>query len=82
MFIEQIIEFELRGPGPPGRTCNAKTGYFFGKTKISKENKSSSELLLTSTYAYCKRQCALLPFTWTKSITKFIKKMLRFQREF
>ena len=21
MLIEQIIEFELRGPGPPGRTC-------------------------------------------------------------
>ena len=33
MFIEQIIEFELRGSGPPGRTCNAKTGYFLGKTK-------------------------------------------------
>ena len=37
MFIEQIIEFELRGPGPPGRTCNPKTGYFNDKTKISKK---------------------------------------------
>ena len=50
MFIELIIEFELRSPGPPGRTCNAKTGYFQGKTKIFNENKSSSELLLTAKY--------------------------------
>ena len=28
MLIEQIIEFELRGPGPPGRTCTPTTGYF------------------------------------------------------
>ena len=21
MLVEQITEFELRGPGPPGRTC-------------------------------------------------------------
>ena len=38
MFIEKIIELELRGPGPPGRTCNPKTGYFHDKTKISKES--------------------------------------------
>ena len=25
MLIEQIIEIELRGPGPPGRTCNPVT---------------------------------------------------------
>ena len=25
MFIEQIIEFEVRGPGPPCRTCTAIT---------------------------------------------------------
>ena len=35
MFIEQIIEFELRGPGSPGITCTLITGY--DKTKISKE---------------------------------------------
>ena len=38
MFIEQIIEFELRGPAPSGRTWNPKTGYFYDETKISKEN--------------------------------------------
>ena len=25
MFIEQTIEFELRTPGPHGRTCNPNT---------------------------------------------------------
>ena len=38
MLIEQIIEFELRGPGPPGRTWIPKTGYFHDKTKISTAN--------------------------------------------
>ena len=26
MLIEQVIEFELRGPGSPGRTCTLITG--------------------------------------------------------
>ena len=26
MLIEQIIEFQLRRPGPPGHTCNFITG--------------------------------------------------------
>ena len=26
MLIEQITEFQLKGPGPPGRTCNPITG--------------------------------------------------------
>ena len=33
MLIEQIIEFELRGPRPPGRTCIPTTGYFILMTK-------------------------------------------------
>ena len=37
MLIEQILEFELRGPGPPGRSCTLTTAYFHDKTKISKE---------------------------------------------
>ena len=41
MLIEQIIEFELRGPGLLGRTCTPTTGYFYDKTKISKENRLS-----------------------------------------
>ena len=59
MFIEQITEFELRGPGLPGCTCNAKTGYFHGKTKISKENKSSSELLIPAKYVYLQEEVYL-----------------------
>ena len=38
MLIEQTIELQLRGPGPPGRTNTPITGYFYDKTKISKEN--------------------------------------------
>ena len=38
MLIEQIIEFQLRGPGPtPCRTCTHTTGYFHSKTKISQK---------------------------------------------
>ena len=38
MLIEQIIKFELKGPGSFGRICNPETGYFYDKTKISQEN--------------------------------------------
>ena len=38
MLIKQIIEFQLRGPGPPGRTCTPITGSLHDKTKILKEN--------------------------------------------
>ena len=38
MLIEQIIEFELRGPGPLGRTCTLMIDYLHDKTKISKKN--------------------------------------------
>ena len=38
MLTDQIIELQLRGPGPTGRTCTAITGCFHDKTKISKEN--------------------------------------------
>ena len=38
MLIEQINEFEWKGPGPLDRTYTLTTGYFHVKTKISKEN--------------------------------------------
>ena len=47
MLIKQIIEFKLKRPGPPGRTCTPITGYFHDKTKISTEN-------LWMDYYYCK----------------------------
>ena len=37
MLIEQIIELQLREPGPPGLTCSY-ISYFHDKTKIFKEN--------------------------------------------
>ena len=36
MLIEQVIEFKLMGPGPPGRACTSTTGYFHDKTKSSR----------------------------------------------
>ena len=32
MLIEQIIEFELKEPRPPGRTCTYTIGYFHDMT--------------------------------------------------
>ena len=34
MLIEQVVEFELRGPVPPSRTCTLTTGYFLTKQKF------------------------------------------------
>ena len=33
MLIERIIELQLKGPGPPGRTCTPITGYCHVMTK-------------------------------------------------
>ena len=58
MLIEQIVELQLRGPGPPGITCTSITGYFHDETKISMENlRVGFHLLLKC----CTRQCTLLP---------------------
>ena len=65
MLIEQINEFKLSGPGPSGRKCT--TGYFYDKTKISKENLQVDYNLLLK---YCTRQCILLSSTLAKSLTK------------
>ena len=71
MLIEPIIEFELRGPGPPGRTFTPITVYFHDKTKIFQENFQVDYYLLLKQY---RRQCVLFPPT-SKSLTKFSTKM-------
>ena len=53
MLNEKIIEFELRRPGPPGRTYTPTTSYFHHKAKISKENLRVDHYLLLQ---YCRRQ--------------------------
>ena len=58
MLIEEIIEFELRMFGPPGRTCISTTGFFHDKTKILRANPRVDCYLLLK---YCRRQCTLLP---------------------
>ena len=57
MFIEQIIEFKLRGTGPHGSSRTPTTGYFHDKAKISEENLRVDHCLLLK---YCRRQCSLL----------------------
>ena len=82
MLIEQMIEFELRGAGPPSRTCTPMTGYFYDKTKISKEiDKSSSELLFTAKILQ-EAPMYLTFLCWAKSLTKFNTKMADFKRVF
>ena len=76
MLIEQIIEFQLRGPGLPGLTCTSITDYFHDKTKISKKNLRVGFHLLQRC---CTRQCTLLPPTRTKSLTiKILRHNARF----
>ena len=77
MLIEQIIQFELREPGPLGRICTPATGYFYDKTNISSENHRVDYYLLLK---YCTRQCTLLSLSWAKSIAKFNLKMQDFKR--
>ena len=66
MVIEQIVELQWRGPGPPGLTFTSITGYFHDKTKISTENLRVGYHFLLKR---CTRQCTLLPPTCTKSRT-------------
>ena len=51
MLIEEVVEFELRGHGPSGRTCTYTTGYFYDKTKISKENLHEAMYLTSPSWA-------------------------------
>ena len=75
MLIKQIIE--LKRPGPPGRICTPISGCFHDKTIISKENIRLDCCLLLKN---CWKQCALLPPTWAKSLTKFNPNMQDFKR--
>ena len=74
MLIQQ--NFELRGPGPPGRIYTPTTGCLHDKTIISKENIRVDCYLLLK---YCSRQCTLLPPTWATLLTKFNPKMQNFK---
>ena len=57
MLIEQTTEFQLKGPGPFGRTYTPITGKLHHETKLSKENLREDYYLLLK---YCRRQCTLL----------------------
>ena len=68
MFIEQTIKFEFRGLVLLGRVCTPATGYFYDKTKLSKENLRVDYYLLLK---YCRRECILLSPTRVKLHTKY-----------
>ena len=74
MLIEQIVELQWRGPGPPGLTCTSITGYFHDKTKIAKENLRVGFRLLLKC---CSRQCTLLPPIWTIYVHRDLIQSLR-----
>ena len=57
MLIILIIEFELRGPGPPSRIYTPRTVYFCDKTKMCNNNLPVNNYLQLK---YWSRQCTLL----------------------
>ena len=75
MLVKQI--FELGGLRPPGRICTPMTGCFHHKTMISEKNIRLDYYLPLK---YCRRQCALLPPSWAKSLTKFNPNMQNIKR--
>ena len=77
MIIEQIIEFELMGIRPRGRTCTHTTGYFYDKTKNSKKYLRVDYCFLLK---YSRGPCTLLSPIWAKPLTKFNSKMQDFKR--
>ena len=66
MLIEQIIEFELRGMGPLDRTCTPTTGYFYVKTKISKENPLADYYLVLKYLQNLTPKCETINVFWIK----------------
>ena len=53
MLIEQTTEFQLKGPGPLGRTCTPITKKLHDETKLSKENFREDHYLLLLQVALC-----------------------------
>ena len=64
MLIEEIIEFELRGPEPPGRTGIPTTGDVYKKIKSSKE--TLNELSFTAKILH---EVMYLAFSYLGQIT-------------
>ena len=69
MLIEQ--NFELRGPGPPGRIRTPIAFSFHDKTLISTENIRLDCCLLLK---YCRRQYTLLPLIGPNHLQNFTPK--------
>ena len=76
MLIEQIIEFELREPGPPSRACIPKPDYFQDKNKNLPSKYSIDYLLLKILQEAMYHASS----TRTKSLTKFNPQIQDFKR--
>ena len=76
MLIEQIIKFELRGPGPVAVHVLLQLIIFMTKQKSFQKNLRVDHYLLLK---YCRRQCTLLIPTRAKLLTKFNHKMQDFK---
>ena len=77
MLFEQINKFELREPGPPGCIWTPVAGYFYDKTKISKEN-LWVDYYFGLLLQYCIKQGTFFPLP--RQIRKFNFKMQDFNR--
>ena len=67
MLIEQIIEFQLRGPGPIGRPLYSYNWLISWPNK-NLLGKSTSGLLFTAKILQ-EAMFLTFPYTWTKSLT-------------
>ena len=76
MLIEEIVEFELRSPGPLVVQCTyiPKAGYFHDKTKVSKANLWLNYLMLKML-----RKTMYLAFPDLGQVTKFNPTMQKFK---
>ena len=76
MLIEQIIEFELRGPGPLAVHVLLQLVIFRTKKSLKENLRVDSYLLLK----YWTKQSTLLSPTWAESLTNFNPKLQNFKR--
>ena len=69
MFIEQIVEFEMRGHGLLAVQILLQAIIFMAKQKPL--TKALSRVFYYLLLKYCREQCTFLLPTWVKSLAKF-----------
>ena len=69
MLIEQIIEFELRGPGLLNRICTSTTFFFFQNMKKQKSLKNIVEWIILLFTAKILHEAGYLTSSHLRQIT-------------